>query len=257
VSSACGGNGRTSERDRAESQDAPHRGFDDESGALRAAGPTLAEPNGADAVTSPPIISPVPPSLPLRDGMSVRWVHVDRIEPDADQPRTGSAFEGLDRLGCSLRTHGQLQPVLLRPGTEPERFVIVHGERRWRAAQIAGLPVVAAVVLDATFDPSRLFEMQILENAMREDLSPIDQARAYRTLMDRNGWTAKRVAAALHVNPATVTRSLGLLDLPDDVRREIVPGMAEGRGTDRLRGDRGSGGVSPRAGDGGAGRGGG
>jgi ParB family chromosome partitioning protein len=156
--------------------------------------------------------------------MTVRWIPVDRIEPDPAQPRTRHNGESLLRLGGSLLTHGQLQPILLRPAAEPERYVIVHGERRWRAARFVGLPVVAAVVLDESPDPSRLFQMQILENAMREDLSPIDQARAYRALMDQNGWNVSRVAAAVHVNPGTVTRALALLDLPEEIQNAVHNG---------------------------------
>ena len=164
------------------------------------------------------------PSLPELDGSPVRWIPVDRIEPDENQPRKGYVFESLDRLAGSLRTHGQLQPIVLRPAKAPGRYVIVLGERRWRATQLAGLPAIAAVVLESVPDQSQILEMQVLENAMREDLSPLDQARAYRALMEQNGWTASRVAAAVHVYPSTVTRALSLLDLPGEVQPAVEAG---------------------------------
>jgi ParB/RepB/Spo0J family partition protein len=94
--------------------------------------------------------------------------------------------------------------------------VVVTGERRWRAAVAAGLPVVAALLLDSapTDRETRRLELQVTENALREGLPAVDQARAFRALSDRNGWSARQVAESLQVHYSTVTRSLALLNLP-------------------------------------------
>src|SRR6476646_1161749 len=102
--------------------------------------------------------------------------------------------------------------------------MIVTGERRWRASILAGRPTIAAVILDGERTDSQVLEMQLVENCIREDLQPIEQARAFRTLMDRNDWPAARLAEALHLNAATVSRALALLDLPFTVQEAVAAG---------------------------------
>lgn len=151
-------------------------------------------------------------------------IDVDRIAPDPRQPRTEFEPGALERLAESFRTHGQLQPITVRWSEDMGRYLIVSGERRWRAAALAGRKSLAAVILDGEPDESTVLEMQLIENALREDLQPIEQARAFRTLMDRNGWTAARLAAALHLTGATVSRALSLLDLPYTVQEAVAAG---------------------------------
>lgn len=104
------------------------------------------------------------------------------------------------------------------------RYLIVTGERRWRAATLAGRPTVSAVIVEGERSESQILEMQLIENCLREDLRPVEQARAFRALMDRNRWPASRLAEVLHLNVASVTRALALLELPGDVQTRVEAG---------------------------------
>jgi ParB family chromosome partitioning protein len=190
-------------------------------------GSNLAESMGAGRAAAPTFASPAPD--PGRDEGTRRLraaaeIGVDRIAPDPNQPRTEFDPESLARLAASLETHGQLQPISVRWNEGMGRYLIVTGERRWRAAQLAGRRTIAAVVLADGLSDSKVLEMQLIENALREDLQPIEQARAFLALMDRNGWPASRVAEVLHINPGTITRALALLDLPAAVQEQVAAG---------------------------------
>jgi len=102
--------------------------------------------------------------------------------------------------------------------------VVVFGERRWRAAALAGLPSVNAVVMEGALSAEDLVAVQLVENAVREDLRPVEQARAYRRLMDAKGWSARQAARELGVDHLRVVRSLALLDLPEAVRDQVDRG---------------------------------
>ena len=191
-------------------------------------GSNLAESMGAGR-TPVTKTGPATPSAPSRHDGTTRLkagaeIAVDRIAPDPGQPRTEFDPAALGRLAESFRTHGQLQPITVRWSEDMGRYLIVAGERRWRAAALAGRKSLAAVILDGEPDESTVLEMQLIENALREDLQPIEQARAFRTLMDRNGWTAARLAEVLHLTGATVSRALSLLDLPYTVQEAVASG---------------------------------
>jgi ParB family chromosome partitioning protein len=102
--------------------------------------------------------------------------------------------------------------------------MIVAGERRWMAAMAAGHATIQAIVLDAPIDRPRALELQLVENLLREDLNPVDQAQAFHRLMDGRGWSAAQLARALHLSESRVSRTLALLDLPDEVRDEVAAG---------------------------------
>lgn len=151
-------------------------------------------------------------------------IATDRIAPDPNQPRTEFDADAIARLAESLKTHGQIQPITVRWSESMGQYLIVSGERRWRAAALAGRATMSAVILDGEHNESHILEIQLVENALREDLKPIEQARAYRALMDRNGWTGARVAEALHIDPSSVTRALALLELPCTVQEAVAAG---------------------------------
>ncbi len=151
-------------------------------------------------------------------------IPVDRIGPDPDQPREEFAPDALDRLAGSLRAKGQLQPIRVRWEEARGQYVIICGERRWRAAQRAGIEAMSCVIAEAPIDPGELLALQMIENCAREDLRPIEQARAFRALIDRNGWSARQVARELGVDPSGVVRALALLELPDAVREQVERG---------------------------------
>lgn len=151
-------------------------------------------------------------------------IPVDRIGPDPDQPRKEFDGEALGRLAESLKARGQLQPIRVRWVEERGQYVIIAGERRWRAALLAGLPSLAATIDDRPMSADELLTVQMVENCSREDLAPLDQARAIRALLDREGWSQARLADELGVNQSTVSRSLALLELPEVLRDRVVAG---------------------------------
>jgi len=155
---------------------------------------------------------------------SAALIDLDRIVPDPDQPRKEFDPDAIDRLAASLSEHGQLQPIAVRWSEGMGKYVIVAGERRWRATMRAGRTAIDAVIVDAARGESQILEMQLIENCLREDLKPIEQARAFRTLMDRNGWSGDQLARTLHLSDATIFRALALLNLPEAVQERVEQG---------------------------------
>lgn len=151
-------------------------------------------------------------------------IEVDRIIPDADQPRKEFDEDALDRLAASLKARGQLQPIRVRWSAEAEHYVVVVGERRWRAARMAGMTSIACVVVQGEPSAEDLLEDQLIENALREGLAPVEQARAYRALMEARGLTQRDLAERLQIDHTSITRALGLLTLPDDVQALVDNG---------------------------------
>lgn len=151
-------------------------------------------------------------------------MEIDRIVPDPDQPRKEFSDDAVDRLAASLLKHGQLQPIRVRWNAEIGKWVVISGERRYRAALRAGLKSVACVFVDGGLSPSEVLQEQIIENLLREDLKPIEQARAYRQLMDLHGWTAKELSGELHVSQGSISKSLSLLTLPDELQHQVEDG---------------------------------
>jgi ParB family chromosome partitioning protein len=157
----------------------------------------------------------------LREACKIR---LDRIVADPNQPRKEFDEAALGELADSLKTKGQLQPIRVRWDEAAEVYVVVVGERRLRAAQLAGLDSVVCVVAPGNATPEELLEDQLVENALRQDLKPVEEARAYRQLLDRLGISQRQLAERLHVSPQKVTRALALLDLPADVQESVEQG---------------------------------
>jgi len=143
----------------------------------------------------------------------VQKIPLTQIDFDAEQPRKTIAPEALQVLANSLITHGQLQPIRVRPGTTAGRFVIVLGERRVRAARLAGFATIEAAVVDAERGmDGRARAQQIAENVIRQPLSQIETGEACQKLMVENGMNQEQVAKALAVSQATVSRALAALN---------------------------------------------
>jgi ParB family chromosome partitioning protein len=121
-------------------------------------------------------------------------MEIDRIVPDLDQPRKEFDPDAIDRLAASLLKHGQLMPIRVRWNGKVGKWVVISGERRYRAAHQAGLKTICCLFNDGEPTPSEIFQEQLIENCLREDLKPIEQARAYRQLMEMHGWTAKQLS---------------------------------------------------------------
>lgn len=154
---------------------------------------------------------------------------IDQIVPDPAQPRTEFSEEALRRLAESIRSHGQLAPIRVRWSDELVKWVIIAGERRWRATKLAGLSAIACYFETDNMPSSHILEQQIIENLLREDLKPLEQAKAFAFLMELNGWNGKQVAERLCVPASQVSRALALLRLPDDVRQRVDAGEISSR----------------------------
>jgi ParB family transcriptional regulator, chromosome partitioning protein len=148
---------------------------------------------------------------------------LERIVPNRSQPRQDFDEERLEELAQSIRTHGLIEPIVVRRLGNEDRFEIVAGERRWRASQRAGLREVPVVVKD--LDEAHAFEIALIENVQREDLNPIDFAEALRRLIEEYGHTQESLVSVVGKERTTITNALRLLRLPDSIRRMVVTGM--------------------------------
>lgn len=165
------------------------------------------------------LIPDVPPAPPPAD--TTTEVDLDLLEPNHDQPRSIIDDAKLDELAQSIQTSGIIQPIIVRRQSSGT-YEIVAGERRWRAAQRAGLLKVPVVVRDVP-DEKRL-ELALIENIQREDLNSIEEARAYKRLADQFDLTQEAISRAVGKDRATVANYLRLLTLPADVQADVAAG---------------------------------
>src|SRR5947209_11261673 len=150
-------------------------------------------------------------------------VEIDRLAPNDFQPRAHADDARLEELTRSIKSNGIIQPIVVRQ--LGDRFQIIAGERRWRAAMRAGLTRVPVVVRDVAPGQERsLLEMALIENIQREDLNPIEEAQAYRRLADDFQLKQDQIADAVGKDRTSVANTLRLLKLPDEVRAEVVAG---------------------------------
>jgi ParB family transcriptional regulator, chromosome partitioning protein len=161
-------------------------------------------------------------------GPELRELPVEAIEPNPQQPRTKFEASALDALAGSIAAAGVLQPLIVRP-VDGGRFELVAGERRWRAAQKAGLERVPAVIRSSPED-ERL-QAALIENMVREDLNPVDEARACAALVDDLGISKEELAKRVGRSRASISNLIRLLDLPDEVLELLARGdLSEGHG---------------------------
>jgi ParB family chromosome partitioning protein len=151
-------------------------------------------------------------------GEELQEVDIDLIDPNPDQPRLRFNEDKLNELAQSIRANGLVQPLLLRRSANG-RYQIVAGERRWRAAQLADLPKVHAVVRN--IPDSKLLELALIENIQREELNPIEEASAYQRLIHNLGLTQDEVAQQVGKDRSSIANYLRLLKLPEDVQRML------------------------------------
>jgi ParB family transcriptional regulator, chromosome partitioning protein len=170
-----------------------------------------------DTELSPVIVSLLSPDSPTRS-VGVRIVPVDHIEPNPEQPRMVFEQEALDELTASIREHGVLQPILVRP-LGPNTYQIVAGERRWRASRQAGLDTIPALIEE--IDDDTALEIAIIENLQREDLSPLDEAAMYDRMIHEHGYSIRKLADKLGKDKGYLENRLRLADAPPEVR-ELV-----------------------------------
>ena len=146
---------------------------------------------------------------------------LQKVEPNPNQPRRSFDEEELQALADSIAEHGILQPLAVR-ALDGGFYQIIAGERRWRAARMAGLSEVPVVVLDA--DDRTVMELALIENLQRQDLNPMEEAEGYRVLMEDYGLTQEQAAARVGKSRPAVTNALRLLALPDEVREMVENG---------------------------------
>jgi len=151
----------------------------------------------------------------------VREIPIELVRRNPEQPRQHFSEDEIAELTGSVRDKGVLQPILVRPVGGGE-YEIIAGERRWRAAQGAGLKTIPALVREVGQDEA--LELAIIENVQREDLNPMEEARAYRALMTRYAYTQEKASAAVGKSRSHVANTLRLMQLPEDVQEHLVHG---------------------------------
>jgi len=165
-----------------------------------------------------------PAAAPDGDGTAVLLVPVEQISPNPYQPRHHFDEAALDQLAASIQSDGVMQPIVLRRDSQNGGgYQIVAGERRWRAAQRAGLAAVPAIVRQ--LGDRQLAEWALIENLQREDLDPIERARAFARLVEQFGLTHEQVAQRVGIDRSTVSNSLRLLNLQEDVQEFVRRGQ--------------------------------
>jgi len=163
------------------------------------------------------------PAPTLSQGRALLALPIEAIERSPHQPRKRFDEAGLAELAASIAAHGLVEPILVR--REGARYRIVAGERRWRAAQRAGLTEIPAVLREAT--DSEAFELALVENIQREDLNPIEEAEAFAALLEEHGLTQEKLAERVGKERSTIANALRLLRLPEDVRDAVRDGRIE------------------------------
>lgn len=143
------------------------------------------------------------------------------IDPNPDQPRRNFEQNSIQDLSQSIMEHGVVQPIIVKP-SEKDRYTIIAGERRWRAARAAGLNKIPAIVKD--IDEKEMLELALIENLQREDLNPIEEAEGIHSLIDNYGLTQEQVAKRLGKSRPSITNALRLLRLPKQVRNLLEEG---------------------------------
>jgi ParB family transcriptional regulator, chromosome partitioning protein len=164
----------------------------------------------------------IPAAEPTGAVAATLEVDIDAIAPNPYQPRALLDPEALQTLAASIRAIGIVQPLVVTEGPERGRFVLIAGERRWRAARLAGLTAVPIVVKEAA--PRHMLELALVENVVRADLSPLEEAAAYRQLIDDFGLTQSAIAERVGRSRVSITNTLRLLAAPDAVQAALSAG---------------------------------
>lgn len=158
-------------------------------------------------------------SIPTVDDALID-VAIDQVEANPNQPRKDFDFKSLDELAASIKSSGVIQPVIVR--RQGDGYQLIAGERRWRAARQAGLDRIPAIVREAT--DAQSLELALVENLLREDLNPIEEAEAYQKLLSQFAWTQEEFAQRIGRDRSSIANSLRLLRLPDEIQADLRSG---------------------------------
>lgn len=159
--------------------------------------------------------------LAVESTEGVRNIKITDIEPNKNQPRKYFDKDALQLLADSIKEHGIIQPIVVAKAAKG--YEIVTGERRWRASRLAGLTEIPAIVRE--YSPQNLMEVALIENIQREDLNPIEEAAAYRSLMDEFDLTQEDISARLGKSRSTIANSLRLLSLEPELQKFVISGQ--------------------------------
>jgi ParB/RepB/Spo0J family partition protein len=171
----------------------------------------------------------------MSDSLTVRALPLDSIVPDPGQPRREFAQDELGRLAANLKAHGQKQAIKVHRPDPGGPWVIVYGERRWRAARLAGLPTIAANCVDRAMGGDEVRVEQLTENLHRADMTAAERGAAYRALMELKGWTARELADAINVHEGNVSRALAAgVSSPNLRARKSAAGRGRGKPDKRV-----------------------
>ncbi len=186
----------------------------------------LDESMGVRQHDSRPQLSPVPSSKDVgrRALRNFGTLAIANVIPDPDQPRTEFSEEEVEQLAQSIRDKGQLHPIRVRWSEVHGKWIIISGERRYRATKQAGLETIECHFQEGEMTKTEILEQQLIENLLRADLRPLEEAKAFQQLMELNGWTGKELSEAIRVTTSRITRALALLKLPDDIRAKVESG---------------------------------
>lgn len=154
---------------------------------------------------------------------SITSLSINDVEPRKDQPRKNFNDESLKVLADSIAVHGVLQPIIVRENSDfAGRYEIIAGERRWRAARMVPLSEIPVVIVDA--DDMKTAQIALVENVQREDLNPVEEAYAYKALIERHNFTQEQVGKEVGKSRSTITNMLRLIELPDEVLELLKDG---------------------------------
>jgi ParB family chromosome partitioning protein len=167
-------------------------------------------------------LSALIPDVPEPARQGVLEVGIDQLSPNGHQPRLQMDESKLAELAASIKANGVIQPILVR--RSGDAFQIIAGERRWRAAQRAGLHTVPVVVRDVSAGDKQILELALIENLQREGLNPVDEALAYQRLATEFSLTQDQIAAAVGKDRSSVANFLRLLKLPEEIRGDLASG---------------------------------
>lgn len=155
----------------------------------------------------------------------LRLLPIQMIRPNPHQPRSDFNADALAELAQSIQTHGLIQPLVVHVAG-PDDYTLIAGERRWRAAQLAGLTELPVVIKEAT--PQQMLELALIENVQRADLNPLEEGLAYQQLVDEFGLTHEEVGQRVGKSRSTITNAIRLLELPAAVRQAVINGQITG-----------------------------
>lgn len=171
-------------------------------------------------------------SSEMSEENQIKMISINSIEPNKEQPRKYFDEDKLEELASSIKEHGIIQPLIVKQ--EEDYYVIVAGERRWRAARLAGLKEIPVIIQDYT--TKELMEISLIENIQREDLNAIEEAKAYETLMNQFSLTQEELAGRIGKSRPAIANTLRLLQLDEKIQELIIQGqITEGHGRAILR----------------------